>query len=778
MAMTTTSERPKRTTFAAALALVALCLLAPAAASAQWTTPDPTNGSTNYPNGNVGVGTTGPNYKVEISGSTSRNTLGLTSDGDTVGYAGIRIQPKTWTGIPSNRTAAFILSMRKDGWYDGGDTTGPSFIIESTSPAGGYAAPFMITPTNNVILNGGTGASGLSYGWVGVGTVSPVANLHVNNSSSFAAIRVSGSGGGLMHFFDSAAPTGQQLYQWRSEGGVFRMSLANDTANAFIQQNILVANSSGNVGLGTASPNERLHVNGGMVVTGAASEQTGVNGLFLGFSGTAANIDAVQQGTDFRALSMSAKSLSFNTWNGSALVLGLYQSSTGNVGVGTASPLFKLDVAGQVRSSSGGFVFPDGSTQTTASVGTVTGVTAGTGLTGGGTTGSLTLTNSDPGSSQFIFKNVANAAGATQFSAGSNNDAILFEGTGGTTVSFNATAKKVTINSSSSASSGWTDGGSIVRLTSSTANVGIGTDSPTVPLDVQTPVTAATANGVRLQQTLSAGANNGTLNGLYINPTFNDGMAVGNAHNALVTVGGNVGIGTASTGAGLDVQNAGVPVGGASYGARFQQAIPSSGNNSNSTAVLINPTFNDGAAVGVSHNGLVVASGNVGIGNLNPTHTLEVNGTINASDVITGKAINATYQDVAEWVPSSQKLSAGTVVVLDKSRTNHVLASSKAYDTGVAGVVSDSPGVILGQGGGDKLKVATTGRVKVKVDATRAPIGVGDLLVTSDVEGVAMKSVPVDLGGTQIHRPGTIIGKALEPLDKGTGEILVLLSLQ
>ena len=35
-----------------------------------------------------------------------------------------------------------------------------------------------------------------------------------------------------------------------------------------------------------------------------------------------------------------------------------------------------------------------------------------------------------------------------------------------------------------------------------------------------------------------------------------------------------------------------------------------------------------------------------------------------------------------------------------------------------------------------------------------------------------------DLGGTQIHRPGTIIGKALEPLDKGTGEILVLLSLQ
>ena len=50
--------------------------------------------------------------------------------------------------------------------------------------------------------------------------------------------------------------------------------------------------------------------------------------------------------------------------------------------------------------------------------------------------------------------------------------------------------------------------------------------------------------------------------------------------------------------------------------------------------------------------------------------------------------------------------------------------------------------------------------------------------MTSEVEGVAMKSVPVDLGGTQIHRPGTIIGKALEPLANGRGEILVLLSLQ
>jgi len=68
--------------------------------------------------------------------------------------------------------------------------------------------------------------------------------------------------------------------------------------------------------------------------------------------------------------------------------------------------------------------------------------------------------------------------------------------------------------------------------------------------------------------------------------------------------------------------------------------------------------------------------------------------------------------------------------------------------------------------------------VKVKVDATNGPIKIGDLLVTSDKEGFAMKSMPVEIGGVRIHRPGTLIGKALEPLAQGTGEILVLLSLQ
>lgn len=96
----------------------------------------------------------------------------------------------------------------------------------------------------------------------------------------------------------------------------------------------------------------------------------------------------------------------------------------------------------------------------------------------------------------------------------------------------------------------------------------------------------------------------------------------------------------------------------------------------------------------------------------------------------------------------------------------------------MAGVISEQPGIALGESGAGKVLVATTGRVRVKVDATRAPINIGDLLVTSDVAGVAMKSKAVKAGVVQMHRPGTLIGKALEPLAKGSGEILVLLSLQ
>ncbi|HEY3138936.1 MAG TPA: hypothetical protein VGL29_23145 [Blastocatellia bacterium] len=236
------------------------------------------------------------------------------------------------------------------------------------------------------------------------------------------------------------------------------------------------------------------------------------------------------------------------------------------------------------------------------------------------------------------------------------------------------------------------------------------------------------------------------------------------------TAGGNVGIGTTGPTDKLYVVG-GITtsgsVGGLSLAPRNGSGAIHEWYNPSGTDVRLFNTAT-GSDVMTIQNG-----GNVGIGTTNPTSKLYVNGDITASG-----AINARYQDVAEWVPASHAITAGSVVVLDTVQSNHVLPSSRAYDTRVAGVVSANPGVILGEGGAGKVMVATTGRVRVKVDAAGGPIRVGDLLVTSDKEGIAMRSQPLDLGGTAIHRPGTLIGKALEPLEKGVGEILVLLSLQ
>lgn len=167
------------------------------------------------------------------------------------------------------------------------------------------------------------------------------------------------------------------------------------------------------------------------------------------------------------------------------------------------------------------------------------------------------------------------------------------------------------------------------------------------------------------------------------------------------------------------------------------------------------------------------SAGNVGIGTASPSSKLHV-----AGDAVIDGNIAAKYQDVAEWVPATTSLAPGSVVVIDPLESNRVVPSSQAYDTRVAGVVSSQPGIILGEAGEDKVKVAHGGRVKVKADAQFGPISVGDLLVSSETPGYAMRSTPIEMNGIPIHRPGTIVGKALEPLKEGQGEILALLTLQ
>jgi hypothetical protein len=170
---------------------------------------------------------------------------------------------------------------------------------------------------------------------------------------------------------------------------------------------------------------------------------------------------------------------------------------------------------------------------------------------------------------------------------------------------------------------------------------------------------------------------------------------------------------------------------------------------------------------------VVDALGNLGLGTASPNARLHVagNATVDGN-------IGAKYQDVAEWVETPEPLESGTVVIVDPTTPNRVIAATTAYDTRIAGAVSAQPGLILGERGDGKEMVAQSGRVRIKVDAKYGAIKIGDLLVTSPTPGHAMKSKAMRIGGQALHRPGTLLGKALEALPKGKGEILVLLTLQ
>jgi len=174
----------------------------------------------------------------------------------------------------------------------------------------------------------------------------------------------------------------------------------------------------------------------------------------------------------------------------------------------------------------------------------------------------------------------------------------------------------------------------------------------------------------------------------------------------------------------------------------------------------------------------VTGAGNVGIGTPNPAQKFHVVGNGRFDGTLSGTNVIAQYQDIAEWVRVRGPVSAGTVLIIDPERADGVLAASHSYDTRIAGVISPQPGITLGTPGEGKAVVAHSGRVKVKASVENGPIAIGDLLVSSATLGHAMRSAPIDVGGVSIHRPGTVLGKALEPLIEGRGDILILLSLQ
>ena len=286
-------------------------------------------------------------------------------------------------------------------------------------------------------------------------------------------------------------------------------------------------------------------------------------------------------------------------------------------------------------------------------------------------------------------------------------------------------------------------------------NVGIGTSAPQFPLDV---------NGSMHLGTYAA---SGTPKLIY----FGDLSYVSIGENTLddqmeLTAGrfvfntGNVAIGTAATSSKLEIagQDALTLTG-------FQPLLTFRDTNSGSKRTRIQSVngemnfFADSYLAGT---------------NLNNYAKLDNAGAFSVKTLtIRGGA------DLAEpFQMKEEELAKGSVVVIDEQHPGRLKRSTNAYDKRVAGIISGAngvnPGIALHQEGvlEGGQNVALTGRVYVRANAAGGVIAPGDLLTTSDVPGEAMKAADYQ------QAQGSVIGKAMSPLDEQTGTVLVLVTLQ
>lgn len=129
----------------------------------------------------------------------------------------------------------------------------------------------------------------------------------------------------------------------------------------------------------------------------------------------------------------------------------------------------------------------------------------------------------------------------------------------------------------------------------------------------------------------------------------------------------------------------------------------------------------------------------------------------------------------AEPFAVREPVEPGVVLVADPDDVNAFRASTDAADPTVVGVVvasalasAETTGTT--ESDSARVLVAVGGTTAVRVDAGYGSVRRGDLLTTSPTKGHAMRALDA--------QPGTIIGKALEPLDVGTGTIRMLVLMR
>jgi len=138
----------------------------------------------------------------------------------------------------------------------------------------------------------------------------------------------------------------------------------------------------------------------------------------------------------------------------------------------------------------------------------------------------------------------------------------------------------------------------------------------------------------------------------------------------------------------------------------------------------------------------------------------------------------ATYQiaDLTEYVrvrDGASSYEAGDILEIDIDQPDLFKKSEKVYSQKLVGVVSKTGSVILGEEGVEfdknfkpknHVQLALAGRLPVKV---MGPVAIGDAITSSDISGIGMKAT----------RNGRVVGFALEPYTGvGIGYVKILIN--